>query len=393
MLGTVFFRGLALALVMTVSTTATAEIVWREDLQKAHAEATQTGKPLLLHFYGDNCPWCDKLEVGAFKSAEVADAIEKGFVPVKVHTGRNQNLVQMFKVRQIPTDVVVTPNGQVISHGTSKQSSKDFVAVLSQSLQSLRNSNTAVAATQPTATTTAPTQQVAAAPTAAPVNAPVAPNAPAALAPAGTAMASVENAVNQAPVTPAPVAPTQRATAQSYAMPGGFDGKTPGQLVGSRTDNMSLAPPVATTQGTAAATSNPNTANASAAPASQPELALEGFCPVTIVAERRWQEGKPELGVIHLGRLYLFADQKAMETFLADPVPYTPMLNEIDVVRFFADRVIVPGKRTHGTVINNRMFFFQDEAALEHFNAEWQRYFDAAVNVMNAAIQESNPRS
>ena len=43
-----------------------------------------------------------------------------------------------------------------------------------------------------------------------------------------------------------------------------------------------------------------------------------------------------------------FQNEEAMSTFLADPVPFTPVLNEIDVVRFFEERTIVPGKREWG---------------------------------------------
>ena len=69
-----------------------------------------------------------------------------------------------------------------------------------------------------------------------------------------------------------------------------------------------------------------------------PELAMQGYCPVTVIKKTAGSKGNPKLGVIHLGKLYLFADSEKMQTFLADPVPYTPVLNEIDVVRFFEER-------------------------------------------------------
>jgi protein disulfide-isomerase len=125
----------------------------------------------------------------------------------------------------------------------------------------------------------------------------------------------------------------------------------------------------------------------------KPELAIQGFCAVSVVNDGQWVEGKPELGVIHLGKLYLFSDTAAMELFLADPIPFTPMLNEIDVVRFFEEKKIVQGKREWGVIdpVHNRMFFFADEAAMLHFEQEFSRYLDASIQVMDTAIKESNP--
>jgi protein disulfide-isomerase len=124
-----------------------------------------------------------------------------------------------------------------------------------------------------------------------------------------------------------------------------------------------------------------------------PELAMQGFCPVTVINEDKWVEGKPEFGVIHLGKLYLFTTEEKMNNFLADPLPFTPVLNEIDVVRFFEERKIVPGKREWGLKdpIYNRMFFFADEAAMNHFYNEYERYTDAAIEVMNQAVKDANP--
>ena len=51
-----------LAITVIVSTDATAEIPWQENLRSAHAQAQREGKLILLHFYSDNCTWCDRLE-------------------------------------------------------------------------------------------------------------------------------------------------------------------------------------------------------------------------------------------------------------------------------------------------------------------------------------------
>ena len=124
-----------------------------------------------------------------------------------------------------------------------------------------------------------------------------------------------------------------------------------------------------------------------------PTLALDGYCSVSVVEGTQWIQGKPELGVIHLGQLYLFADQQKMEKFLANPVPYTPMLNGIDVVRFFEEHKIVPGRREFSAVDpdHKRVFLFHDLDALEHFENTFDKYVESSIRVMDKAISDSNP--
>jgi protein disulfide-isomerase len=121
---------------------------------------------------------------------------------------------------------------------------------------------------------------------------------------------------------------------------------------------------------------------------------LDGYCPVSLLDSDKWAEGKPEFGVIHLGQLYLFADGESMKKFLDDPEPYTPVLNGIDVVRFFEEKRIVPGKRDFGArdPEHNRMFFFADEAAMLHFESHHTRYTEAAIAVTRQAVADANPR-
>ncbi|MEO9929860.1 DUF255 domain-containing protein [Rhodopirellula bahusiensis] len=335
---------------------AQAEITWRKDLTAAQAEAQQNGKGLLLHFTSDNCVWCDRLEAGAFKSPEVGSAVEKKFVPVKVHAGKSPELAKMFGVTKFPTDVMITPTGKPLGTSVSPQDPTRYIAMLALAA---RKMPAAAPATQ-------------------------APNAP------QTMLAS-----NASPTTPAKaaVATTPPRTQQnphvaSNNLPSPdsqFAGGATGQLAGARTDGMTLGMP-------AQAAPQPE-AKTPAFGTDQPKLAMEGFCSVTVINEDQWIEGNPKFGVVHLGKLYLFQSEAKMKTFLADPAPYTPVLNEIDVVRFFEERVIVPGKRQFGMKdpVHQRMFFFADEAAMDHFWNEYERYTDAAIEVMDHAVRDANP--
>ena len=63
-----------------------------------------------------------------------------------------------------------------------------------------------------------------------------------------------------------------------------------------------------------------------------PPFGLDGFCPVQLVENSRWQPGKKTWGVIHRGRTYLFAGPEEQRRFLADPDRYAPVSSGDDVV-------------------------------------------------------------
>lgn len=323
---------LAAFILVLFASNSQAEIRWESNLRAAHDRAQQEGKLLLLHFYSDNCVWCDRLEAGAFQQPEVGQAIHSDYVPVKIHAGQNPALAQTFRVNRFPTDVIVRPDGTALAHGTSRQAPQQYIAMLRQHV-----------------------------PAAAPTDA-----APAGLAATGVA-----------------------AIPASHRNPVGLS--DPASLGEPAATAPAMGAPLAGDPATDATATN---IPAAAPKVTPPKLALDGYCAVSIIEKSQWVEGDPEFGVIHLGNLYLFVDQATMEKFLAAPEPYTPVLNGIDVVRFFEEKKIVPGKRDFGVKDpdHNRMFFFFDEAAMLHFEEQHTRYTEAAINVTRQAIADANPR-
>ncbi len=380
------------AIVMTVVSTAAAEIPWQTNLRAAHAQAQAEGKLLLLHFYSDNCTWCERLEAGSFQAPQVGQTVVKDFIPVKVHANKNPQLTEMFKVTKFPTDVIVTTKGKTLSHQVSPQQPDRYVAMLTAAIPA--NTLPSNFAAQPPAPP-APKPQIQADTVAAVPDAePTLPGYAQSPAPQIGLQAEIE--------PPVPAEPTATSLASTpTGGPTGFELPTgvKGQLASSQSENLTLQMPTQETlpaaepTATQALTPATETNIAAAKAAPQPELAMQGFCAVTVINENRWADGSPQYGVIHLGKLYLFVSEEAMQTFLADPVPYTPVLNEIDVVRFFEEKMIVPGKREWGVKdpIYNRMFFFADEAARDHFENTYERYTDAAIKVMEQAVKDANP--
>lgn len=411
---------------------AHAEIPWQTNLRTAHVQAQAEGKLLLLHFYTDHCVWCDRLEAGAFQTPEVGEAVRQNYIPVKVHAAENPKLAKMFEVAKFPTDVVVTTRGETLSHSVSPQDPSRYVAMLGEAAAAYTPDGATRVASAPAQPPTAGSATQAGARlagAAAPAADAVSPQSVSpqsgAMDPAGTsapqpnryASGQAHAAAAQARISAPTTAPASEtpAAANAPTLPDSFRGGASGQLAGTKNRAMTLGMPGRTAADSPATSATPSTASVdepvaatapnqapaasdpteNAAQENSPELAMQGFCPVTVIEEDRWVEGDPELGVIHLGKLYLFANEKSREIFLDDPIPYTPVLNEIDVVRFFEERRIVPGKREWGLKdpTHNRMFFFADEAAMNHFWNEHARYTDASIEVMEKAIRDANPGS
>ncbi|MFO0912992.1 MAG: thioredoxin family protein [Pirellulales bacterium] len=240
---------------------------------------------------------------------------------------------------------------------------------LTPPVQSLAAQAAAAAATQSASTQAAATQAAVAAPAlAAPAAEPIhqAPPFP--------------NGAAQPPLAAAqpPVAAAQ--TAESTPWPAQAAPGTPSAPV-----NPPPAPAAALAVSAPAATTPPMPAAPAppvAKPAGQvagspksnqpPRLGLDGFCPVTLMSENRWQQGDKRWGAVHRGRTYLFTSRKNQLEFLANPDRFAPVLAGIDPVVLTTKGQVVEGKRAHGVVYKDevhgdQIYLFSSEESLKEF--------------------------
>lgn len=220
---------------------------------------------------------------------------------------------------------------------------------------------------------------VAAAPVAPPANivaAPVAP--PAAAAPVAPAPAptTVIPPVVAAPAAP-PVAPPAAAVA---APPAAAPTPAPAAQVATApvaaSASTSVAPPPAASKASLE----------SQLPPGSPPLALEGYCPVTVIDKMVWTKGNPLYGAIHLNRTYLFPSAEMQQKFLANPDRYSPIISGNDPVVALEKNEIVPGRRQFGLVYEDRMILFSSKDSYEKFVKESKRY----TTELQQALQSSN---
>lgn len=109
---------LVVAVAFCMPAVAAAEpigVAWRTNLDAAKLEAAQSGRLLLLHFYTQSCMPCKVLDQNVLSQPQVGAAVERSYVPVKVDAEAQPGLRNWLKVERWPTDVVMTPDGNVVA--------------------------------------------------------------------------------------------------------------------------------------------------------------------------------------------------------------------------------------------------------------------------------------
>lgn len=472
-----FVSGMSLALLslLVMPGALWGQIPWASDFQAASEAARAERKLVLLHFFSDDCPPCVRVERNVFSQPEVAQAIARNYVPVKVHVKQSPQLANRYQVRSWPTDIFVNPAGQEIFRTTSPQAVADYISLVDQialqagigagrtvQAQALMNVPASMGAAPQTEGAIAPQQAAvpglppgdlrsAYQPAFAgygppgqqpasqgyqpvqsylPVQPPIPEQVPlGTVAPGGYAAAPAPSGAAPMPnAAPAPygAAPTTYGAAPPPVAASAYSQQPAPQELMNRyvpqpspvdlaTPNLPVAPPQYPPPGMAAAPSVPPTAapvappqtpapptsnvavasasNVSVAsqtpvtlfvPAAQaPAMAMDGFCPVTLLEQTAWKKGDPQFGVVHGGRTYLFASAVEQKKFLGDPDRFSPVLSGYDPVRYVTNNgELTEGKRSFGLTYRNQLFLFADEASRVRFEQSPAAFTTAAYQAM-----------
>jgi thiol-disulfide isomerase/thioredoxin/YHS domain-containing protein len=407
------------------------QMPWQPSLEAAQQAAAKSNRLVVIHFWAPWCKPCMRLEKEVFSRAETAKALEANFVFVKVNADEAPGTTRSYGVSSLPTDVIVTPQGRLVSQFQSPPTANQYVTQLNQAAaghrELARRASQQQAAVMPAA---GPAVQPGVAPGVPPVQGgnpndryaeyfsqqqmaagaaagAVPPQAqPAMPQSAAPQAAPPQTAMPQAPLAQqgygpaappaAPGADAQQAIAPQAAMP-------PQTAMAQQAPLMPGQPPVGAqmpmaTQAApggagyppqdaynAPATYQPTT-QAPPLPPGCPPAALDGNCPVTLMERRQWATGNRAWGAVHRGRTYLFVGPDEKEKFLANPDFYSPVLSGYDPVLALDNQMLVPGRREYGFFgPDNRVYLFADEASLKRFEANPRRYAAEAVQAQAGA--------
>lgn len=428
----------AVLVCLLAALSATAQEVgvrWQQDIESAKVQARQTGRLVLVHVVAEGCGPCHALESNVFCQPGVAGAIEQRFVPVMLNANEFPAIAQGFGITRVPTDVIITPDGQVLGKMISPATPSAYIAettnVANQyANQSGRNYQVAAAAApNPPALNPAyadlaigvPSVPISSAPTSpatppatatnafAPPTTPIAATTPPATVTNSYAPpAAPSNAVSQQSVTPipsnpaanpyaayapptqsqpvaAPPQPHAQAASPQYGYEPAATATTPAYSV---PPDASVPPATATGPVSEEAQRSTDTQQASTTPdpnqlpSGAPPLGFDGYCPVSMRGTWKWVPGDPKFGAIHRGRTYWFAGPQEQQEFLARPDYYGPALAGIDPVLAIDHQQSVPGVREHSLDYDGQFFLFSSEATLQQFTSSPERYASGVRQAM-----------
>jgi YHS domain-containing protein/thiol-disulfide isomerase/thioredoxin len=113
-----------------VRAAAPVGVAWRDNVDAAKIEAAQSGRLVLLHFYTRTCAPCKLLDQNVLSQPHVGLAVEREYVPVKIDADTAPALANMYKIDRVPSEVVLTPQGNVVAMLSTPDNPDGYIAQL-----------------------------------------------------------------------------------------------------------------------------------------------------------------------------------------------------------------------------------------------------------------------
>jgi len=302
---------------------------WHTDFQKAEALAKENGVPLLVHFHASWCGPCRAMEADVLSSAEVLAALKSGVVGVKVDSDSRRDLVARYGVTALPTDIIISADGKVLSKNVGSPGRSAYVARLMQF--------------------------------SAPVGSPP------------VRAAASNGLVAQAP---APGTPVTKASFEESTPPSVPVSKSEETAILALT-NSATAPVVEKAASTPTESREGSRQKLSEKPlaamtrtlrrVSDQRIGLNGYSPVSLQESEKWQTGDMQFRSDFQGVCYLLSSAEELERFNASPEKFVPALHGCDPVALVNQQVIQSGNIELGVSYQSHMYFFSTKHNRDEF--------------------------
>ncbi|HEX8202830.1 MAG TPA: thioredoxin family protein [Isosphaeraceae bacterium] len=319
---------------------------WRDDFSRAQEEARARNRPLWVQFTGQWCGYCRRMESETFVHPEIVALARDRFVPVRVQSDENEELVARFEPSGLPATFLLDPSGRVIAQQEGFADARSFRQFLDRALTRLGRATPRVEEAS---------------------------RSPLALVPSSLSTKSGLSLASNRPEIPGAGRGDERGTQARVAL----GGLCPVTLIREHRQvpgRRSLALRRGEEEYWFASEAS------RAAFREQPEAFLPaegGRCVVSRLDAGRSCPGQVRFGLVYEDRIYLCADAAARDRFAQDPGRYT----DFDV----ADRGYCPhcrnqtGKLVRGSPRfalqhDGRRYYFPDAQHLAAFRASPEKY-------------------
>jgi thiol-disulfide isomerase/thioredoxin/YHS domain-containing protein len=106
---------------------------------------------------------------------------------------------------------------------------------------------------------------------------------------------------------------------------------------------------------------------------------LDGYSPVTLWKNRKWEKGSPQFRGEYKGQVYEMASAEQLQEFHEDPARYTPRFLGCDPVIVYQSDRAVPGSTQYGAFYDDELFLFTSADNRTAFKADPDRYIRTRV--------------
>ena len=90
-------------------------IRWIESYAQGRVLAAQSNRLLLVHFGAEWCGPCKRMEANVFPDAELGKYVSENYVAVKIDVDQDSQTARELEVRRFPTDLILSPQGKIVS--------------------------------------------------------------------------------------------------------------------------------------------------------------------------------------------------------------------------------------------------------------------------------------
>lgn len=252
-----------------------AEVQWRPSLEQAEAEVLRSGKPLLLQMTASWCVYCHKMIRETYSDPNVVTYVNANFVPVQLDVDKHPDLTKALRIKSFPSTAIVSADFQTVHKIAGFKKPRPFAEQLAAIAKELPPIAVQQVSMQTASAAATPEQSIAV---------PEPKPEPPRVAFEGICLVSLLN------------------DRQLRVGEAGIQTRYHGKLLQFASEdhrNLFLAAP------------------------EKYWPALEGVCPVTLVATSESREGQPALGIAWQDQIWFFTSEQAQNQFMNAPEDFS----------------------------------------------------------------------
>lgn len=95
--------------------------------EEALALAKDSGKPVFIYFEADWCGYCVQMKKNVFPKNQVKKMLSENYIKIFIDVDEDKATKSLFKIKSLPTYIVVSPEGDVIQKHSGYMDLNNFL--------------------------------------------------------------------------------------------------------------------------------------------------------------------------------------------------------------------------------------------------------------------------